>query len=65
MKFFFILIITTILLLQTQCQQSTSESSDSGNPYASDPKVKHSLYMDKNLWNRISGDEHGVPMKKM
>lgn len=44
-------------------QQDDTESASSGNPYATDPKVKHSLYLDKNLWNRISGSDQGVPLK--
>jgi hypothetical protein len=43
--------------------QSTTQ--DSGNPYANDKKVKHSLFLDKNLWNRVSGGEQGVPMKNL
>jgi len=26
--------------------------------------VRHSLFRDRNNWNRISADEMGVPMKK-
>lgn len=43
---------------------SANPSQDSGNPYASDKNVKHSLFLDKNLWNRVSGDQSGVPLKK-
>lgn len=53
-------IIGSLLAYQNE---EDNEASSSGNAYASDPKVKHSLFLDKNQWNCISGSQQGVPLK--
>ena len=68
MKFHFVYSFLIISLLissgyASYDPENEATAQDSGNPYASDKKVKHSLFLDKNLWDRISGGEAGVPMK--
>lgn len=57
------ILIYFFVTLQLLLIHSYQDAQDAGNPYSSDPKVKHSLFLDKNMWNRISGGEQGVPMK--
>lgn len=59
MKFNYIVLF--LCIFQVFCQETAAPTNN--NPYASDPKVRHSLFKDKNTWNRISGDEQGVPTK--
>jgi hypothetical protein len=59
------LLICTILLLSAVDLILSKQAPLTGNPYLADDTVVHSLYKDQNVWNRISGDENGVPLKKL
>lgn len=58
------LLICTILLLSALNLVLSKQITLTGNPYLADETVVHSLYKDQNVWNRISGDDTGVPLKK-
>ena len=58
-----IIIFFCIVAIIHAFEDDNNEATSSGNAYSSDPKVKHSLYLDKNQWDRISGSTQGVPLK--